>query len=131
MSRYLFLLMCLMFFIGCGNPETPRKVVEDSFELAMNALKTHQYEEYFDCVDYGCEMDSVQRDILIKTYAQHQDWQEQKKGTQEKLTVVDVAFCSDTICDVYYEVLYSDSTSETFSQRMTLVGDVWKIKARN
>lgn len=131
MRSYLFLFLCLVLVFGCGEKESPQKAVTESFEKAMNALNAHQFEEYFECVDYGCKMDSVQRDVLIKTYAQHQDMQEQERGTIHRMTVVDVAFSSDTVCDIYYELQFSDSVCDVFSQKMVKIGDVWKIRARN
>lgn len=131
MKKFLFLLLCIVTFVGCGGSDNPQKAVMESLEKAMGALSAHQYEEYFNCVDFGSEIDSMQRDVLIKTYAQYQDQQEQRKGSFCKLTVVDIAFSSDTICDVCYEMLFPDSTTEMCSQKMIKIGDAWKIRARN
>jgi len=132
MRKPLFLLMFLSaFLVGCGGESTPQEVVAKAFEKAMDALNNHNFDEYINSVDYGCEMDSIQKDVLVKTYSQYLDRIQQNKGSLLKLEVIDVVFGSDTVCDVYYETLYSDSTTIPGCQKMVKVGDEWKIKARN
>lgn len=132
MRKPLFLLMFLSaFLVGCGGESTPQEVVAKSFGKAMDALNNHNFDEYINSVDYGCEMDSIQKDVLVKTYSQYLDRIQQNKGSLLKLEVIDVVFGSDTVCDVYYETLYSDSTTIPGCQKMVKVCDEWKIKARN
>ena len=134
MQKPLFLLLFLTaatLFVGCGGERTPQEEVKESFMGAMDALNNRRFDEYIDCVDFGCELDSIQKDVFVKTYSQYLERVQHYKGSLQKLEVVDVAFSSDSVCDVYYETLYSDSIAEQHSQKMVRIGDTWKIKARN
>jgi len=130
LRKPLLLLSSLMLLAGCGE-NTPQEAVTSTFVAAMDALHDHRYDEYMESVDYGCEMDSIQRAVLVRTYSQYLDRLQQSNGDLLNLNVVDVAFGSDTVCDVYYEMLFADSTSVEHCQKMVRIGDVWKLRARN
>ena len=127
---FLFVLSAALLVVSCSD-DSPQKVVTDTFEAAMDAFHNRRFDEYMSSVDYGCEMDSIQRDILVKTYSQYLDRMHQVNDDLLKIKVVDVAFSSDTVCDVFYEMLFADSTAVERCQKMVCIGNVWKLRARD
>ena len=127
---FLLILSTALAFVSCSD-DSPHKVVSDTFEAAMDAFHNRRFDEYMESVDYGCEMDSIQKDVLVKTYSQYLDRMAQNDGALQSLNVVDVVFSSDTVCDVYYEMLFADSVAVQHCQKMVRTGDVWKLRVRN
>ena len=69
--------------------------------------------------------------FLREIDSQYLDRLQQSNGDLLNLNVVDVAFGSDTVCDVYYEMLFADSVAVQHCQKMVRIGDVWKLRVRN
>lgn len=126
------LLVILVAFTACsGESSSPESAVICSFSEAMSAIESDDFEGYVDRSDFGSDMDSVQRAFLCLALKQHKLKQTEKMGGTGSMSVVEVKFLSDSLCDVFYQLIYADSTKEVSSQRMIKVGDEWKIRLRN
>lgn len=98
---------------------------------ALTAINIHDYDAYFQALDFGCEMDSVQKALMMRTFIQHQDWQDKHKGIVADIKAVSADMISDSVYMVYYQLTFSDSTCEVSSQKMVCYGDTWKLRVRN
>lgn len=106
-------------------------MITETFITAFNDLQRHDYEAYLRVSDFGVEPDSNQLAFMQSLLAQHQDWQEKRKGVAVDVYVIDTEMLGDTVCYVYYEVAFADSTREVSSQKMIRTNGDWKIRLRN
>ena len=95
-----------MLLAGCGE-NTPQEAVTSTFVAAMDALHDHRYDEYMESVDYGCEMDSIQRAVLVRTYSQYLDRLQQSNGDLLNLNVRILFAMSITKCSLLTALPFS------------------------
>lgn len=132
MRNILFSSMFVMVvFTACFDSDEPEKAVVSAFSNAMLSLQQGDYETYMTHVDFGTDMDSIQRSYVVKALNQHKGRNIKEKMKLDSVNVVKVTFNSDSVCDVFYELKYVDSTREVSMQKMVKVGDDWKIRFRN
>lgn len=124
-------MFVIMVFTACFDSGEPEKAVVSAFSNAMLSLQQGDYETYMTHVDFGTDMDSIQRSYVVKALNQHKGRNIKEKMKLDSVNVVKVTFNSDSVCDVFYELKYVDSTREVSMQKMVKVGDDWKIRFRN
>lgn len=128
----LTLLFCfLLSSCNLGREKTAEQVITETFITAFNDLQRHDYDAYLRACDMGEEPDSFQIAFMQNVLAQHQDWQEVRKGAAIDVLVIDTEMLGDTVCYVYYEVAFADSTREVSSQKMVRTEGDWKLRLRN
>lgn len=98
---------------------------------AITALNSHDYEAYYHALDFGCEIDSVQQTVILRTLIQHQSWQDQRKGQVADIRAVNADMICDSVLMVYYQLTFADSTQVVSSQKMVRHGGTWKLRVRN
>ena len=129
----LFILSVLMLSIlsGCNfRDNDPAAVPKRVLLEALRHLETHDYDAYIENVDMRCLTDSQQTDIMLRALSQHQAWQEAKKGKAD-IDIVEAMMIGDTVCTVFYQLTFPDSTKEVSSQKMVLYDGQWRIRVRN
>lgn len=129
----LFILSVSMLTIlgGCNFQENdPAAVPKRVLLEALRHLEAHDYDAYLESVDMRCLTDSLQTDIMLRALSQHQTWQEVKKGKAD-IDIVEATMIGDTVCTVFYQLTYPDSTIEVSSQKMVLYEGQWRIRVRN
>lgn len=132
--RWLPLLFTVVsLFSSCNKDEVmPSDLAKDTLKKALVLLHNHNFDEYMQYLDDVDDMDSVQLHYMHLLLAQHQDWQDQEKGAVAELNMSDAKMIGDTVCLVYYEIVFADSTREMSSQKMVMNADKnWRIKLRN
>lgn len=133
--KYLFLIPAFFLMIclaSCHDKITlPEDAPKEALKTALDALNSDDYNTYISCVDGGEMMDSIQSKIFIQILRQHQDWLTHEKGTVASVEMIDGKMRGDTVCTVYYQYTYSDSTKEVMSQKMIRREGVWKIRLRS
>lgn len=83
------------------------------------------------CADFSDSADSLQYVIVLHALTQHQDRKEQLQGSVVRTDMVDAQMLGDTVCTVFYQLIYADSTAELSSQKMVKRGGEWKLRLRN
>lgn len=109
----------------------PEDAPKEALLNALEALNRGDYDTYIDCVDYGTDMDSVQKSIMRDALRQHVGWRTARKSHVASVDIVDVEMNGDTVCTVFYRYTFADGTNEVAVQKMVLNDGVWKIRARN
>lgn len=122
-------LTVVMSVCSCGNSEEAE--LKLTLKTALESYFTGDIETYEQYVNYGTEMDSIHNIILKKAYEQRFD---QLKGGSVRAVRVEpttVAYENDSVAYVYYNIVLSDSSRETCSQKMNRICDEWKLTVRN
>lgn len=131
-SRWIALAAIgIMMLTACGGE---RKITFEDF--IIQALRSfyidNDYNVYMECVDYGAELDSVQRKVVEAMYKQFADKVKQQHGGVVEVGVIDVEDLGDSMTSyVHYQVTYADSTQESSMLKVVSDGEGWKIKSRN
>lgn len=122
----------LMFLAAChGAIHGPEDAPKEALQGALDALHEEDYDAYLQYVDWGMEMDSVQQSYMKMLLRQHQDWKRTERTAIVSIDVIDGKMNADSICTVYYQYTFADSTHEVVSQKMVRRGKDWKIRLRN
>ena len=111
--------------------ELPEDQATSAFLKAFSTLQGGDVEGYMQYVDFGGEMDSLQRSVLCRLLTQHQDLRVRQKGELLGIEAVDAQMQGDTVCTVFCQLTFADSTAELVSQKMVRVGEDWKVRLRN
>lgn len=130
--RYYYIAIAILVCAGCKQKEedpaaAPKRVLQE----ALQSLHDHNYDAYMQVADVDCELDSVHASMLRQLLQQHQEMNEARNGAVLDVSVIDAKMISDTICTVYCQTTYADSTREVSSHKMVVVDGQWKIRLRN
>lgn len=125
------LMLPLLLSSYWGRKELPAERAKATLREALSTLQSGDLEGYMQYVDFAGEMDSMQRSLMLRLLAQHQDLRTQQKGALISIEALDADMQGDTVCTVFCQFVYADSTSEVVSQKMVRVGEKWKIRVRN
>lgn len=122
----------MLLLAACfGGEESPAEQAKSVLGEALAALQRHDLEAYMQRADFSDNADSLQYVVILKALAQHQDRKEQQQGTVVRTEMVDARMLGDTVCTVFYQLVYADSTVELSSQKMIKRGKDWKLRLRN
>ena len=121
-----------MLFVLClaacqEKPAGPTHTLKE----ALEALEREDYDAYLRCVDVGTEMDSVQKQAMRQVLRQHVGWRRTKRPAVVSIDMIDSQMLDDSVCTVYYQYTFADSTKDVGAQKMVRHGDVWKLRLRN
>lgn len=116
--------------VACHEP-TPEEAAKDALMVALEALRGEDYDTYLQHVDIGVPMDSARRAFMKDALRQHQEWKRAERAAIVSVDVVDGRMIGDSICTVYYQYTFADSTCEVASQKMVRLGEEWKLRLRN
>lgn len=131
-TRNAVCVVLLLVLSACwGKEESPKDKAKNTLKEALSTLQSGNVDGYMQYVDFGCEMDSVQLAVMQCLLKQHLDRQAQQKGTIVSIEAVDAQMLGDSVCTVFYQLAFADSTVEVVSQKMVRVGENWKIRLRN
>jgi len=123
------LLLCLSACMSDNRkPEDKAKAV---LREALTALQRHDIDGYLLHVDRSTGMDDEQEAFIRRLLEQHQDWQDHVRGAVLEVETVDAEMQGDSVCTVFYQITFADSTVEVGSQKMVRAGEGWKIRNRN
>ena len=127
--RYLFGigLLCL---VSCHEP-TAEEAAKETLKGALEALDRADYDAYLRCVDFGVKMDSAQEAFMRDVLKQHLGWRQAQRASVVSIDMVDAQMRGDSVCTVYYQYTFADSTKEVASQKMVKSGEEWKMRLRN
>lgn len=128
----MLLGLVLLGLSSCrGDKRLPEEQAKAVLKEALAALQRHDVDTYINNVDFGTDMDSLQETFMRHVLEQHQDRQDQLRGAVMGIDVIDAEMQGDSVCLVFYQMLFPDSTLEVASQKMIRVGERWKIRLRN
>lgn len=121
----MFLVLCLA---ACQE-----KSVGPTYALqeALEALNREDYDTYLQHVDFGTTMDSTQQATMRQVLRQHLGWRQSERAAVVGINMVEAKMLGDSICTVYYQYTFADSTKEVASQKMVRHGEIWKLRLRN
>lgn len=126
------IIIAMLVCVGCKQKEEdPAAMPKHVLHEALHMLESHDYDAYIAFSDIDCEYDSVYVTIMKNILRQHQESRESAKGNAESIDIVDAKIIADSICMVYYQFTYADSTKEVGVQKMVCVDGNWKIRIRN
>ena len=125
----LFILLALCMS-ACHEP-TAEEAAKESLKVALDALCRDDYDAYLQHVDIGMPMDSAQRAFMRDVLRQHQEWKRAERAAIVSVDVIDARMFGDSICMLYYQYVFADSTREVVSQKMVRSGEEWKLRLRN
>ncbi len=128
-----YVVVSLVLFLSSCKKEVVDPVDSAKMVLAeaLDSLYAHNYGKYLSLMDLGEEMNDEQLKVMFDVLCQHQERQEVLKGTVSSCRIVDAKLEADSVAIVYYEITFSDGTSEGNTQKMICVDDKWKIRVRN
>ena len=130
--RNALCIVLLLALSACwGKEELPEDKAKAALKEALSTLQSGNVDGSMQYVDFGSEMDSVQLAVMQCLLKQHLDRQAQLKGTIVSIETVDAQLLGDSVCTVFCQLAFSDSTVEVVSQKMVRVGESWKIRLRN
>lgn len=125
-------MACSLFGVSCEESKTdPAEAPKAAFRQATDILMTGDYEAYSDHLDYGSDIDSSSRSVMLNVLKQHSEWQNAEKGGLDSCSIVAADMESDTVATIYYRLVFGNGTSEVSSQKMVRTDGVWKIRVRN
>lgn len=129
---YLLLGLVLLGLSSCwGDKRLPEDQAKAVLKESLTALQRHDVDTYINNVDFGTDMDSLQEAFMRHVLEQHQDRQDQLRGAVQGIEMIDAEMQGDSVCLVFYQLMFPDSTVEVASQKMVRVGEKWKIRVRN
>lgn len=126
------LFACVCLFYGCGGEKkadasiAPRKAMEE----ALNAFYSNDFNSYVNMVDYGTELDSVEREVVLNVMSQYHERQSAKKGGVSGYEILSVDMSSDSLATVYFDLFFGNDSVEMCSEKMILRSGQWKIRVR-
>ena len=126
----LFACMCL--FYGCGGEKKTDATIapRNAMEEALNAFYSNDFSSYVNMVDYGTELDSAERDVVLNIMSQYHERQSAKKGGVSRYEILSVDMPSDSLATVYYDLFFGNDSVEMCSEKMILRNGQWKIRVR-
>lgn len=125
--KFLVMILVLCLAACQEKPVGPTHTLKE----ALEALEREDYDAYLRCVDFGAEMDSVQMKCMQQVLRQHVGWRRSKRPSVVSIDMIDSQMQDDSICMVYYQYTFADSTKEVGSQKMVRLGEDWKLRLRN
>lgn len=124
------LLLCC-WFVGCGEPEDKSIYPKQDLKSALEAYYSGDYDKFFMNVDFGTELDSVQKQIMMAAYRRDIAYTNESFKGVRAIEPRSVEFEGDTVSYVLYDIVYGNQQRETSSQKMVKIGDSWKLRVRN
>lgn len=129
---YAFVLLVLCCCMNaCGDSEDQYAQPKEDLKNAMDLYYRNSLDSFYMYLDFGEELDTVQRTIIMASYrlhlAQVNNEFQGVKSIEPKLVRVE----SDTVVYVVYDLVYGNRQRETSSQKMIKEGDNWKLRIRN
>ncbi|MBR1667086.1 MAG: DUF4878 domain-containing protein [Bacteroidaceae bacterium] len=132
MKRKCFFILCVSLMVLSSCRElTAEEAAKETLKEAMEALNREDYDAYLQHVDFGAEMDSAQEAFMRDALRQHLGWQRNERAALVAIDMIDAKMHGDTICTVYCQYTFADSTKEVASQKMVKNGETWKMRLRN
>lgn len=128
---YCGVVVCCCWICGCGEPEDITMKPKQDLKSALEAYYDNRLDTFCLCVDYGTELDSIQRQIIRATYQRDVAYTNQTFAGVRAVEPKTVIFESDTVAMVMYDIVYGDQSRESSSQKMIKVGESWKLRVRN
>ncbi len=131
--RRLQIFLCgvaLLALVACHEP-TSEEVAKATLKAALTALDEGNYDAYLQHVDLGMELDSARKSFMDSLLRQHVGWRRSERAAVVAIDMVDATMQGDSICTVYCQYTFADSTKEVLSQKMVKQGEAWKIRLRN
>lgn len=104
----------------------PRKAMEE----ALNAFYSNDFDTYVNLIDYGAELDSVERGVVLNVMSQYHERQTAKKGGVSRYDILSVDMPSDSLATVYFDLFFGNDSVEMCSEHLVLRNGHWKIKVR-
>lgn len=127
-------ISCAVLMSMCRQEPSPATVAGESLLKALRALDNDDVDAYLSHVDIGngtCALDSGQTAYMKDALNQHLGWRRANRRKIVSIDVVNATMLCDSVCTIYYQYTYADSTGEVASQKMVRYGDEWKLRLRN
>lgn len=121
---------CLLCLVSCHEP-TAEEAAKGALREALEALGREDYDAYMAHVDFDMPMDSAQRAVMRDVLRQHLGWRHAQRARVVSVDLLDARMRGDSVCTVYYQYTFADSTKEAVAQKMVRNGAAWKLRLRN
>ncbi len=128
--KYVLVIAACISSISCGQSEKdPKEAPMDTLRSALHALECNQYDLYLSHVDYGRTLDASQEDMMRIVLKQNNERLMAEHGMVHHIDMLDICYTSgDSLCEVFFQTTYSDSTKILDSQQMRKVSGEWKLR---
>ena len=120
----------LVVMTACEDKD-PKVASGKALIKAMGYLQKGDAEKYYNCLDFGQELDSLTQAQVAKMWLMHQQINQRVKGQALATDVVKVDVLADTLAVVYYKIKYESGNEEVSSNKMVRRDGQWKIRVRN
>ena len=127
-------VMCALGALVClasCREKTADEAAKAALKEALEALNREDYDAYLQHVDFGIAMDSTRQAMMRQVLRQHVGWRQSERAAVAAIEMVDAQMQGDSVCLVYYQYTFADSTKEVASQKMVRQGEEWKLRLRN
>ena len=122
--------LALMVLTACEDKD-PKVASGKALIKAMKYLQNGDKEKYYNCLDFGQELDSLTQAQVAMMWVMHQQINQKVKGQALATDVVKVELLADTVALVYYKIKYESGNEEVSSNKMVCRDGEWKIRIRN
>lgn len=132
-SRVLLCVLCccLMGLISCRENLTSEEQAKHTMKEALEALNRNDFDAYLQRVDDGVSMDSAQKAVMRDVLRQHVECRRKERPAVVSIDMIDIQMDEDTVCTVYYQYTFADSTKEVGAQKMVRKNEQWRIRLRD
>ena len=129
-KRLSMACLCLLVLTACTD-DTPKVASQKALLNAMKLLEKGDLDKYYQCLDFGQELDSLTQAQAVKMWVMHQQINNKAKGKTLTTDVVKVDLLADTVALVYYKIKYESGNEEVSANKMVCRNGEWKIRVRN
>lgn len=127
-----FLVILLGTMQACHKEIDRTKAPREALQQALNLLVEERYADYFDCMDFGMDLDSTQR-VLFETAILRQTvlTRELRSGLQGT-RVLSAQMQSDSVATVFFRQYYANGDSIECAQKMVRNAEGrWLLRLRD
>lgn len=126
----LGLLLCAM--VSCHEEVDRTKAPREALQQALNLLVEGQYEEYFNCMDFGMDLDSTQRELFGEALVRQATLTHELHAGLQGTRVLDGKMQSDSVCTVFFRQYYGNGDSIDCAQKMVRNSEgKWLLRLKN
>lgn len=112
----LGLMLCTMQ--SCHEEVDRTKAPREALQQALNLLVEGQYEDYFNCMDFGMDLDSTQRALFGEAVERQAVLTRELRSGLQGSRVLDAKMQSDSVCTVFFRQYYANGDSIDCAQKM-------------
>lgn len=126
----LGLLLFGIFLVSCEEKD-PKVASQKAMTKALELLDKGDLDGYYQCLDFGQELDSLTQAQVAKMWVMHQEIVAKSKGKTLGRDIVKVELMGDSVAEIYLKTKFESGIEEVSSHKMVCRDGKWRIRIRN